>query len=184
MAVPPIKKLVLPTNLAHVKPGELPASLLVDVKPFGKLHPLAANAYNAVRAAAFAEGIKQFRPVSAGDTYRSVSLQRQGFLARYQLAPIDGVKPRVYEGKNYYLKPGNAPMAVPGTSRHNLGLACDFANMSGTTFEFMCEVGPQFGWSLEVMPAEPWHWFYWPGDKVPAAVTQYLQGLVPVSPTA
>ena len=181
---PPIKKLVLPTNLAHVKPGELPASLLVDVKPFGKLHPLAANAYNAVRAAAFAEGIKQFKPTSAGDTYRSIALQRQGFLARYQLTPIQGVKPRVYENKNYYLKPGNAPMAVPGSSRHNLGLAVDFANMSGDTFAFMCEVGPTFGWSLEVMPAEPWHWFYWPGDRIPPAVTQYLQGLKPVSPTA
>ncbi len=54
---PPIKKLVLPASLVHVKPGELPASLLVDVKPFGKLHPLAANAYNAVRAAALARAI-------------------------------------------------------------------------------------------------------------------------------
>ena len=97
---PPIKKLVLPASLVHVKPGELPASLLVDVKPFGKLHPLAANAYNAVRAAAFQAGLKQFKPTSAGDTYRSISLQRQGFLQRYQLEPIPGVKPRVYEGKN------------------------------------------------------------------------------------
>ena len=172
MAIPPIKKLVMPASLQHVKPGELPASLLIDIKPFGKLHPLAANAYNAVRAAAFAAGIKQFKPISAGDTYRSLSLQRQGFLARYTLDPIPGQKPRVYEGKNYYLKPGNAPLAV------------DFANMSGETFTFMCDVGPSFGWSLEVMPAEPWHWFYWPGDRVPAAVTQYLQGLPPVSPTA
>jgi LAS superfamily LD-carboxypeptidase LdcB len=184
MAVPPIKKLVLPSNLAHVIPGELPASLLVEVKPFGKLHPLAANAYNAVRALAFASGIKQFKAITAGDTYRSISLQRKGFLARYQLEPIPSVKPQVYENKNYYLKPGNAPMAVPGTSRHNLGLAVDFANMSGETFNFMCAHGPSFGWSLEVMPAEPWHWFYWPGDKVPAAVTQYLQGLAQASPTA
>jgi LAS superfamily LD-carboxypeptidase LdcB len=184
MAVPPIKKLEMPSNLAHVKPGELPASLLVPIKPYGKLHPLAANAYNAVRAAAFAAGITQFKAISAGDTYRSIALQRQGFLARYQLAPIEGVKPRVYEGKNYYLKPGNAPMAVPGSSRHNLGLAVDFANMSGATFAFMCEHGPTFGWSLEVMPAEPWHWFYWPGDRVPPAVTQYLQSVAPVSPTA
>lgn len=184
MTTPPIKKLVLPASLQHVKPGELPASLLIEIKPFGKLHPLAANAYNALRAHAFANGLAKLKPTSAGDTYRSIALQRQGFLARYQFEPIAGVKPRVYENKNYYLKPGNAPMAVPGTSRHNLGLAVDFADMHGETFKLMCQFGPAFGWSLEVMPAEPWHWFYWPGDKVPPSVTQYLQGLAPVSPTA
>ena len=100
MAIPPIKKLVLPASLQHVKPGELPASLLVDIKPFGKLHPLAANAYNAVRAAAFAADIKQFKPISAGDTYRSISLQRQGFLARYTLDPNTRTKaPRIRRQK-------------------------------------------------------------------------------------
>jgi len=46
----------------------------------------------------------------------------------------------------------------------------------------MCEQGPLFGWSLEVMPQEPWHWFYYPGDKTPELVSLYLQGLRPVSP--
>ena len=46
-------KLVMPSTLQHVTPGELPAGLLVDVKPYGKLHPLAADAYMALRDAAF-----------------------------------------------------------------------------------------------------------------------------------
>jgi len=75
VVVPAVKKLVLPATLGHVTPGELPANMLVEIKPFGKLHPRAANAYNAIRAAAFAAGIKQFKPVSQGDTYRSLAQQ-------------------------------------------------------------------------------------------------------------
>ena len=177
VVVPPVKKLVLPATLGHITPGELPANMLVDIKPFGKLHPRAANAYNALRAAAFAAGIKQFKPISQGDTYRSAAQQTAGFLQRYTLQPIEGASTRTWQGKKYYLRPGNAPLAAPGTSRHNLGLAVDFANMAGETWAWMCEHGPAFGWSLEVMPAEPWHWFYYPGDKIPEPVTQYLQGL-------
>ena len=182
VVVPPVKKLVLPATLGHVTPGELPANMLVDIKPYGKLHPRAANAYNAVRAAAFAAGIKQFKPISQGDTYRSLAQQTAAFQQRYTLQPIEGASTRTWQGRKYYLRPGNAPLAAPGTSRHNLGLACDFANMAGDTWAFMCERGPRFGWSLEVMPQEPWHWFYYPGDKIPEAVTQYLQALRPVSP--
>jgi len=182
VVVPAVKKLVLPATLGHVNPGELPANMLVDIKPFGKLHPRAANAYNAIRAAAFAAGIKQFKPISAGDTYRSLAQQTAGFLQRYTLQPIEGASTRTWQGRKYYLRPGNAPLAAPGSSRHNLGLACDFANMAGETWAFMCEHGPAYGWSLEVMPAEPWHWFYYPGDKTPEPVSLYLQGLRPVSP--
>jgi hypothetical protein len=83
-------KLVLPSTLRHVTPGELPAGLLVDVKPYGKLHPLAADAYMALRAAAFAAGVKTFKPTSRGDCYRSTTTQKAGFLARYQTQPIAG----------------------------------------------------------------------------------------------
>lgn len=182
VTIPPIKKLVLPATLGHVNPGELPANMLIDIKPYGKLHPRAANAYNAIRAAAFAAGIKQFKPISQGDCYRSLAQQTAGFQQRYTLQPIEGASTRTWQGRKYYLRPGNAPLAAPGTSRHNLGLAVDYANMEGETFAFMCEHGPAFGWSLEVMPEEPWHWFYYPGDKVPELVTLYLQGLRPVSP--
>jgi hypothetical protein len=182
VVVPKIQKLVLPATLGHITPGELPANMLVDIKPFGKLHPRAANAYNAIRAAAFAAGIKQFKPISQGDTYRSLAQQTAGFLQRYTLQPIEGASTRTWQGRKYYLRPGNAPLAAPGSSRHNLGLAVDYANMAGETWAFMCEHGPAYGWSLEVMPQEPWHWFYYPGDKTPEPVSLYLQGLRPVSP--
>lgn len=176
----PKRKLVVPATLAHVHPGELPAGLLVAVMPYGKLHPLAANAYNALRAAAFTSGLKAFRPSSAGDCYRSLALQRQGFLARYTLTPIPNVPTRSYNNALYYLKPGNAPMAAPGTSRHNLGLAVDVAEANGARLTFMLANCLRFGFSWE-LDAEPWHIFYYPGDTVPPAVTLYLQGAAALS---
>jgi hypothetical protein len=79
VVVPPIKKLVLPTTLGHITPGELPANMLVDIKPFGKLHPRAANAYNALRAAAFAAGIKQFKPIRKATHIGPQRNKPQGF---------------------------------------------------------------------------------------------------------
>jgi len=176
----PKRKLTLPASLAHVTPGELPLNLLRDVKPFGKLHPLAANAYMALRAAAFAHGIKAFKPTSAGDTYRSIATQKRGFLARYTLTPIPGASTRRYNGGTYYLKPGNAPMAVPGRSRHNLGLAVDVSSANGERLTFMLAHCLLYGFSWE-LDAEPWHIFYYPGDNVPQAVTLYLQGQAELS---
>jgi hypothetical protein len=56
-----------------------------------------------------------------------------------QLVPIEGVKPRVYQGKNWYLKKGKAPIAQPGKSNHNLGLSVDVSEASGERLAFMAE---------------------------------------------
>jgi LAS superfamily LD-carboxypeptidase LdcB len=168
-------KLVLPSTLRHVTPGELPAGLLVDVKPYGKLHPLAADAYMALRAAAFAAGVKTFKPTSRGDCYRSTTTQKAGFLARYQTQPIAGASTKKWNGVTYYLKPGNAMMAAPGTSRHNLGLACDISDASETgRMNFMLVNLQAYGFTWEVK-SEPWHIFYYVGDRVPALVQQWKQ---------
>lgn len=169
----PIKPIVLPADLKTARAGELPAELLVDVKPHGKMHKLAADAYHALRAKALADGLKSFKPTSAGDTYRTLALQRQGFLARYQLSPIDGASTRTYEGKKWYLKAGNAPMASPGTSNHNLGLAVDISEANGDRLKWMLQNCDDFGFSWEVQ-SEPWHIRYVAGDKIPAAVQSWL----------
>ena len=168
-------KLVLPSTLQHVTPGELPAGLLVDVKPYGKLHPLAADAYMALRDAAFAAGVKTFKPTSRGDCYRSTATQKSGFLARYQTQPIAGALTKTWNGVTYYLKPGNAMMAAPGTSRHNLGLAVDISDASNPQrMNFMLENIQAYGFTWEVK-SEPWHIFYYVGDRVPALVQQWKQ---------
>jgi LAS superfamily LD-carboxypeptidase LdcB len=168
-------KLVLPSTLRHVTPGELPAGLLVDVKPYGKLHPLAADAYMALRGAAFAAGVKTFKPTSRGDCYRSTATQKAGFLARYQTQPIAGASTKKWNGVTYYLKPGNAMMAAPGTSRHNLGLAVDISDASETgRMNFMLVNLQAYGFTWEVK-SEPWHIFYYVGDRVPTLVQQWKQ---------
>lgn len=173
VSVPPIQKLKMPAELLTIKPGELPAALLTEIKPAGRLYHKAALSYQVMRRAARAQGI-QLHPISAGDTYRSLADQTRVFLARYQREPIPGASTRTWQGAKWYLKPGaGAPLAAPGTSRHNLGLACDYADTSKPdVWRWMCENAPRYGWSLEVMPAEPWHWFYYPGDTIPAAVLE------------
>jgi hypothetical protein len=142
-------KLVLPSTLRHVTPGELPAGLLVDVKTF--------------------------KPTSRGDCYRSTTTQKAGFLARYQTQPIAGASTKKWNGVTYYLKPGNAMMAAPGTSRHNLGLACDISDASETgRMNFMLVNLQAYGFTWEVK-SEPWHIFYYVGDRVPALVQQWKQ---------
>jgi LAS superfamily LD-carboxypeptidase LdcB len=115
----PIVEVKLCSHLKGEKPGELPAGKLRKIEGGGQLHHCAADAYEAMDAAAKAEGI-ELKPTSAGDTYRTLATQLAGFKQRYQLEPIEGASTRTYEGKKWYLKKGMAPLAAPGTSKHNL----------------------------------------------------------------
>lgn len=165
----------MPADLKGVQPGKLPANLLKPVPGGGKMHWIAAAAWCAMVEKAKSEGV-ELKPTSAGDTYRDYELQKRGFLQRYQLEPIAGAKPREFEGKKWYLKKGNAPLAVPGTSKHNLGLAVDIANASEPKrIKWLIENVKTFGFSWEVVPEEPWHIRYVCGDDVPEAVAEYMK---------
>jgi LAS superfamily LD-carboxypeptidase LdcB len=115
----PIVEVKLCSHLKNAKPGQLSADKLRKIEGGGQLHHCAADAYEAMDAAAKAEGI-ELKPTSAGDTYRTLAAQLAGFNQRYQLEPIEGQSTRTYEGKKWYLKKGMAPLAAPGTSKHNL----------------------------------------------------------------
>ena len=172
----PVKLVRLPADLTNVKPGEIPAYLLRPIRPYGRLHWLAAQAYEALRKQAHRDGIRPFRPTSVGDTYRDLATQERGFLARYTTAPIANSKSiRMYRGKRYFLKPGLAPMAVPGTSRHNLGLAVDISEASGDRLKWMEANCLDYGFCWEFRSgAEPWHIVYFKAESVPAKVQQWL----------
>ena len=172
----PVKPLRLPADMANVKPGELPAYLLRSIRPYGRLHWLAAQAYEAMRRAAHADGIRPFRPTSVGDTYRDLATQQRGFLARYTKAPIaNSSSIRMWKGERWYLKPGLAPMAVPGTSRHNLGLAVDIQDATGARLAWMERNCLDFGFCWEFRSgAEPWHIYYFKAESIPARVQQWL----------
>jgi LAS superfamily LD-carboxypeptidase LdcB len=143
--------------------------MLLKVAGGGFLHPKAAKAWNALVAKAAADGI-ELKPTSAGDLYRSYAMQKRGFLTRYQLEPIEPAKTRKFEGKVWYLKKGNAPLASPGTSNHNLGIAIDVANASGKVLEWMKANIEAYGFSWELQE-EPWHIRLVCGDNLPAVVT-------------
>ena len=170
--------IVMPTNLAGVTNGKLPANLLRNIKaPNGQLHALAATAWNALQLAAYFDGI-ELKHVGA---YRPYEQQIALFRERYTAAPT-GRTPQVtrtYQGATWYLKKGMAPAGTPGTSNHGWGLAIDVANCSGKRLEWLLGDGfatsnaLKFGFTWEVKDganAEAWHIRYVCGDKLPQAV--------------
>lgn len=169
----PIK---LPISLKNVEPGKLHPSLLREIPQGGKLHYLAADAWNAMVDAAKADGI-ELKPTSSGDTYRSYDSQKAGFLQRYQLEPVANQSTKTFEGKTWYLKRGMAMMATPGKSNHNLGLAVDIHSASEKKrLDWLIKNVLKFGWSWEVVPSEPWHLRYVCGDNPPPAVVAFTSG--------
>lgn len=167
----PVVPVKLCSCLKGVKPGELDAKLLRPIEGKGKLHNCAADAYEAMDAAANEAGI-DLSPTSQADTYRSLDVQEYGFYQRYTDNPKPALmkqKPRIYKGKAWYLKKGMAPMAVPGTSNHNLGIAIDIKDATGARLTWLLANEAKFGFSHE-LDSEPWHIRYVAGDDVPEAV--------------
>jgi LAS superfamily LD-carboxypeptidase LdcB len=70
-----------------------------------------------------------------------------------------------------------APLAVPGTSNHNLGIAVDIANASGKRLEWMLANAHKYGFSWELQ-SEPWHIRYVAGDDIPEAVKIWKESKV------
>ena len=169
----PIIPVKLCSHLKNAKPGALGPKLLRPIEGKGILHHCAADAYEAMDAAANAEGI-DLSPTSPADTYRTLAVQEYGFYQRYTTEVIAGQKPRIYQGKAWYLKKGMAMLAVPGTSKHNLGIAIDIANANGPRLEWLKKNAVSFGFSWEVVPSEPWHLRYVTGDKKPQRVLDWL----------
>ena len=170
--------IIMPSDLAGTKNGELPSSVLRNIKaPNGQLHRLAATAWNAMQLAAYFDGI-ELKHVGA---YRPFDQQIKLFRERYTASPT-GRTPQVtrtYQGATWYLKKGMAPAGTPGTSNHGWGLAIDVASASGKRLDWLLGDGfatsnaLKFGFSWEVKDganAEAWHIRYVCGDKLPQAV--------------
>ena len=171
--------IIMPSDLAGTKNGQLPASVLRNIKaPNGQLHRLAATAWNAMQLAAYFDGI-ELKHVGA---YRSFEQQIKLFRDRYTTKPT-GRTPQVtrtYQGATWYLKKGMAPAGTPSTSNHGWGLAIDVASVtSGKRLEWLLGDGfatsnaLKYGFTWEVKDganAEAWHIRYVCGDKLPQAV--------------
>lgn len=179
----PVLPLIMPSDLKSEANGNLKPSLLRDIKaPNGKLHHLAATAWNALQLAAYFDGV-ELKHVGA---YRPLSEQIALFNNRYEAQKTGRVPEvtRVYNGKTWYLKKGMAPAGTPSTSNHGWGLAIDIADASGKRLEwllgdgFMTSNALKFGFSWEVKSganAEAWHIRYVCGDKLPEAVLEAIK---------
>ena len=197
----PVKDVILPRDLKGVENGKLDPKLLKAIKPGGKLHHLAANAWEAMRVAAEKEGIT-FAHV--GD-YRPYDAQLSLFKQRYVKGDSGDPRKitRKFNNEVWMLKKGMAPAGSPGTSNHGWGLAIDIALKVGgkvvsimedpdgkgegvkSGLEWLFKNADKYGFSWEIKEgaqAEAWHIRYFPGDKIPAAVAEHFGGSATATP--
>jgi D-alanyl-D-alanine carboxypeptidase len=187
----PVKDVVLPKDLKGAENGKLPESILKPIKIGGKMHHLAARAFDAMCAAAKADGIT-FSHV--GD-YRPYSQQMSMFKQRYTKGDSGDPRKitRTFNNEKWMLKKGFAPSSSPGTSNHGWGLAIDVAlKVNGKLLaitsdpdgkggfkdgvEWLLQHADAYGFSWEVREgsqAEAWHIRYYPGDKIPQVVLDF-----------
>lgn len=174
----PVAHVVIPGRLIGARNGELPDELLEPVPGWGtgqRLVAPAARSWRGMVAAARADGI----PLTCTGTYRPLAEQVALFLARYVPASIPGRPSKTWRGTTYWLLPGKASAATPGSSNHGLGLAVDAAveldgdpepeSIDARTLAWLRAHAPAFGWSWELQ-SEPWHLRYVAGDTLPPAL--------------
>lgn len=193
MSVLPVVTVSRPTVLDGVPNGQIPADKLRQVGPSGFLLACAARAFLALVAAAARAGIPL--TYTYGGCYRPYAQQVNLFTARYTTEVLEGRPSKWWNGQRWYLKPGMASAATPGTSNHGLGLAVDTAldrdpsdgvgpddAVSITpALSWMITNAPLFGFSWELQD-EPWHIRYVAGDHTPAAVAAWDGTIVSPQP--
>jgi hypothetical protein len=174
----PTPAVVLPHDLDGVTNGRLPSDMLVSIGPSGRLHWHAAMAWFELSHWAASVGLPL--TYTYGGTYRSYEQQETLFRQRYTTVP-NGRESKTWNGVRWYLNPGVASAAVPGTSNHGWGLAVDVAYDGDTSdgvgpddalgitshprWPDLVAVATSFGWGWEWSSetAEPWHIRYFKG---------------------
>lgn len=199
----PVKEVKLPKDLKGIENGKLKPDMLVDIKPNGKMHKLAAQAWEAMRLAAKEDG---YTLCHVG-AYRPYEDQLALFKDRYVKGDSGDPRKitRKFENEVWMLKKSMAPAGSPGTSNHGWGLAVDAAllvdgKITQITTDPDGKKGPldsgldwlmanadKFGYSWEIKEgaqAEAWHIRYYPGDDVPEAVKAHIAAKGGAAPAA
>ena len=113
-----------------------------------------------MRAAAAADGIT----LGNVGAYRTYDQQMALFRDRYRSTPTGSNVTRTFQGRTWWLLPGKAPSASPGTSNHGWGLAIDIRSVGEDgRLDWLLANAHRFGWSWE-LDVEPWHIRYVLGD--------------------
>lgn len=168
--------------------GRLNPALLVQARGGGYGHVRAVPHFEAMKTAfdvdpAFAGRGYQ---LSYTGIYRTYDRQVQMLLERYTTTRIATLDTNYWQGKTWYLKPGYAQAATPGTSNHGWGLAWDFAirletgGLIALPTSAVAWLRAHSGWYgfYNEVASENWHYTYTWGDLVPP----YLRGQPPVPP--
>lgn len=182
----PVRTVTVPSVLAGQPNGKLAPSILLETPAPGVTWPCrlvapAARAWRALSAAAQAAG-HTLKPSGPSDSYRPYEVQERIFRQRFTTTPMATTAKRTWQGRTWYLKPGYALAAVPGTSNHGRGIAVDVGeerdgdtgteSIDAGTLSWLLKNEERFGFSHEVQ-SEPWHIRYFAGDHVPPAVLDY-----------
>ena len=144
----PWKAWKTPAELMHLENGKLPQDILKPIRGGGQLYTKAANDWNAMCAAMRRDGI-QIETVSRG--YRSYQTQLAMWVKRWQRRP-NNRKPqitKVWQQEMWYLRVGQSPSAVPGTSPHGWGCAQDINHTNRKLFRWMCENASRYNFWLQ-----------------------------------
>lgn len=167
----PVVRMQFPSDLVGQRNGELDPRLLKPI-PGGQLHHTAADAWNAMRAAAARDGI-ELGPSTSTNTYRPYASQLTFWTERYVtwVASSDG--PYYFDGRFWWKLPGVDTAAIPGQSNHGWGLAIDVVGATNNRLAWLLANAWLFGFSWEIQ-SEPWHVRYVAGDAIPAAVLAWL----------
>jgi peptidoglycan hydrolase-like protein with peptidoglycan-binding domain len=158
----PVVKAAIPAWVKKYGNGTIPQDKMIKVAPIGSgyLVPEAAAAWRNLQNAAAVRGFT----LTMTGAYRTFQGQKDLFLQRYTTTNT-GRKSKVWNNRTYWLKPGMAMAAVPGTSNHGWGCAVDaalggYGNAAKSVGEpflsWAVNNARRLGWSWEVQ-SEPWH---------------------------
>ena len=115
----------------------------------------ALDSYNRMRKAGCPAGVTS--------ATRSTAEQERIFLQRYRLQATGSGKygdVKIYKGKRYVRHSAAGDVAVPGTSRHESGLALDLPEPARS---WVRKHGAEYGWIGGLVRGEPWHFEYQAG---------------------
>jgi hypothetical protein len=147
--------------------GRLPAASLASIPGGGRLLAAVAVTWLAICAEVYRLHGWTPKPTGALDSYRpydgSYYAQVETFLRRYSRTRIAGRPTKVWNGVTYWLRPGQATAAVPGTSNHGWACAVDVTGLGGfdgERYRQFAAAAARFGWTNSEGRSigEPWHW--------------------------
>lgn len=192
----PVRTIVQPSCLNGQSNGRLDPAILHDTPAPGVAWPCrliepAARAWRALTAAAQVAG-HTLKPSGPFDSYRPYDVQERIFRQRFTTTPNGSSTRRTWNGQTWYLRPGCALAAVPGTSNHGRAIAVDVGeetdgdtgteSISRPTLDWLLANEERFGFSHEVQ-SEPWHIRYFAGDWPPQAVIDHERTSQPAPAT-